>query len=105
MKVNFKEAVAKGLNGEPFKIQLDGEETDVDMARAMGDIIYNQSSSIAMGRLAQDIYDGKEVELTLAELAFFSALIASEDCLNILPVKFGLMKFIEAIVNKETEKK
>lgn len=91
-KINFKSlSVSTTLNQK--------EKTKIDITEALGNMLYQTQSTIAMFRLSQKIYDSKdEIELTDQEVMELSEWVKKSNLL--LPVKLALAEALGFKLNE-----
>lgn len=67
-----------------------------DIHQSIGNVLYLNLADIGWKRIAEDIYDGKEVELDAEQLNYLSKII--EQSMLIIFVKVGIMEYITDLI-------
>lgn len=93
MAFNLTEVQVKSLSGVPVK--------GVKLHELVGDVIYNKTSSISWDRIARDIYDGKDVDLTKDQLDYLRDIITSDSLDLVVAVKVAVRDYIDTFTEQK----
>lgn len=94
MNVNFAGLKAHNKKGIPFEFSL---------SEAMADIIYTHTSSIRYARIADDIYDEKDVDFSEQEIKAFIDIIEADSCHTILAAKLAIIAHLNNLLTSNNE--
>lgn len=72
--------------------------TITDLHESLGNMIYTNAADIGWRRIAEEIYDGKEVELTRKQLEELSVII--DQSMFIIFIKVGFREYIESLITE-----
>lgn len=93
MKVQFKKAKAIGLNKLPIET--------IKVHMLLAEAIHTQTQSISWGRIAQNMYDGLEVELSEGQLKYLQELMLNDAVMISIAVKEAVLKLIEEVLSSQ----
>lgn len=77
---------------------LDKTEYKANLCKAMGDVIYTQTAGIKYLRIAEDIYDGTDVELDELDVSYFIRILESDACATIILIKKVLINELQKLL-------
>ncbi len=74
MKIDFRHLYLANVDGQPM-VDENGEDVSVDISKALGNYIYNETRDLGELELAQQIYKYGELELTAQDINILGGYI------------------------------
>lgn len=96
MKFNVKEI--KVFN-------LEGREMFVELNKTIGNVIYEQTSTIEWEEKAKEIHKGNEVDMDEVELGRLIMVIAAPHCMFVIAVKRAIINYCQALIKEGRKEK
>ena len=100
MKIDLKKVKTNELNGRVIKYEKGNE-----LYKFIADILYKFSPSLGMLDVAQMMYKGVVVEMTISQVNEMKVLVTNPKNGIYTFARKALLDYIDSVIEKETKKK